>query len=428
MKITEHRESEIMAAAVGMYDQSGGQAVVRRAGTDCGGCDKSCGSGAPGRAELAETRATEQRSGFESNTVTLQRVFSVRLAARIESLAPHRPVAANATAYDTEDTLAPQLLRNVASYLKSAISQEQAQSIVARARAAVSETIQELRGLPLWGAGLGSAQRSMLDSLQAGLNRLEEQVPSQLQFSETEMSYSLRSKLSLEVKTQDGDVVRLKLRATHRESFAGKSYLGADESAIAVQSYTATDMRLRVEIEGELDAAELTAIEDVIAQVDAVAQGLTGGDFDTAVDALMSFTMDGEELASVNARMRVREQMQFAANELYAQEPPPVLTQPVESVTTERPKQAVAPAEPAPVSPVEVPPHVVDPVAATAAAPIVAEEPATASLARLLHEFISANDTRIKLTSADGDFRFRLKIDERFVADLLNSLIDIRRH
>lgn len=107
----------------------------------------------------------------------------------------------------------------------------------------------------------------------------------------------------MEVKTQDGDVVRINVNSA-RDFSAMTAQMQTDGmDAEAFSSEYAEQNGFSFEVEGELDEGELKALNDLFSQVNDVADTFYGGDVEGAFNQALSIGYDKAELAGFAANM-----------------------------------------------------------------------------------------------------------------------------
>lgn len=107
----------------------------------------------------------------------------------------------------------------------------------------------------------------------------------------------------MEVKTQDGDVVRISV-SSQRDFSAMLTRLQTDDmDANAFSSEFTASNAFSFEVEGELDEGEISALKDLFSQVNDVAATFYGGDVEAAFDQALSVGYDQNELAGFAANM-----------------------------------------------------------------------------------------------------------------------------
>lgn len=138
---------------------------------------------------------------------------------------------------------------------------------------------------------------------------------------------------AIELVTQDGDVVRIGLRSRQLERVVMAGTHDAGGSTLAARIVTEHNTRLKVEVRGELDAAELTAIEDFVDGVNALASEFYGGDAEAAFAAAAGLQADAQEIARYSVKLSVSERYEVRAS-LQRRAPPAYPAPPVVEART----------------------------------------------------------------------------------------------
>lgn len=114
----------------------------------------------------------------------------------------------------------------------------------------------------------------------------------------SEVAFQRDRSFEMEVVTQDGDTIKLFINSG-QSGYANQSSVQGD--GVELQSLNAgfaSYDNLSFSVEGELDAGEITALNDLFGQVNAVAETFYGGNVAQAFDQAMNVGMDSEELAA----------------------------------------------------------------------------------------------------------------------------------
>ncbi|RLT93500.1 MAG: hypothetical protein D9N14_18550 [Ketobacter sp.] len=119
-----------------------------------------------------------------------------------------------------------------------------------------------------------------------------------LGYRSTEVAFQRDRSFDLEVITQDGDKVTLHV-SSGQSGYANQYRLAGDGVLVEglEAGYTQYD-NVAFSVEGELDEGELSALRDLFAQVNSVAETFYAGDVEMAFDQAMNVGMDSEELAA----------------------------------------------------------------------------------------------------------------------------------
>jgi hypothetical protein len=118
---------------------------------------------------------------------------------------------------------------------------------------------------------------------------------------------------SIELVTQDGDVVRIRFRSREAERVDIAGVRNADGSAVSARISTQQSARLKVAVSGDLDAGELKAIEDFLGKVDAAATAFYDGDVEAAFAAGAALAADPDEIARFSVSLSLSERASVAA-------------------------------------------------------------------------------------------------------------------
>lgn len=204
------------------------------------------------------------------------------------------------------------------------------QGLLAQARQGVEQGFAEARKI-LDGMGLLQGQvASDIDDtyqrIQQGLNELEptmapEAAPASPPQSSSLALASYRERFAataetfdLAVTTRDGDRLRISV-AQASASYSEQGMLAASDGqstgVLAYQRSSSVQIgAFQISVEGELDQEEMTALSDLLKQVEGLSGSFYSGDMAGAFDRAMSLQMDGEQLASMSLQLtqtRVRQ-------------------------------------------------------------------------------------------------------------------------
>ncbi|MBT8121984.1 MAG: hypothetical protein KJO10_05585 [Gammaproteobacteria bacterium] len=127
------------------------------------------------------------------------------------------------------------------------------------------------------------------------------------------LTYRRSERTSLTLKTQEGDTVRLKIKATEMLAVdAGKTGDDGDGQTISeldVQASSRT--RIAVRVNGDLNEQEMAAIQSVIDQAGAMAEEFFSGNTSDAFASASELEIDATQLANVRIRMKTSEQLTY---------------------------------------------------------------------------------------------------------------------
>jgi len=126
------------------------------------------------------------------------------------------------------------------------------------------------------------------------------------------LKYQRTEKTSLMIRTQEGDVVRLRFRISDLASVEGAESRDGDSQLAELDLKAQSAVRLKVFVKGDLNADELAAIQSVVQQAGRLANEFFAGDALAAFASASSLEVDSQQLAKVAIRMRVREQLSYS--------------------------------------------------------------------------------------------------------------------
>ena len=118
-----------------------------------------------------------------------------------------------------------------------------------------------------------------------------------------------KTSFSLDVLTQEGDTVSLRVRSRQAMSYGAAAATWADASVAAAGVRIVSTSRLSIEVQGDVNEEELGAIRDLLAQAETIAERFFGGDLEQAIAAGGGLQVDSSQLAEVALGMKVRERL-----------------------------------------------------------------------------------------------------------------------
>jgi hypothetical protein len=204
-----------------------------------------------------------------------------------------------------------------------------------------------------------------------------------------------RQKGSVSILTQDGDTVRIRFQTRAGVAVQSSTETTSEGTTTSTSVHAFAAGRVRVEVNGELDAEELKAIGSLMEKVDALAAQFFGGDTEAAFSAAAELGFDAGEIAGFALRLSVKEYSQVRSQapavaapaatpeppasvpepapvtepgtgaESAAAQPAPASTAatPTEATATEPPATPVATDAAPATAPESLPPPVADPMA-----------------------------------------------------------------
>lgn len=125
------------------------------------------------------------------------------------------------------------------------------------------------------------------------------------------LRYQKSEKTMLRLRTQEGDIVRIKISNRTSAKVTGGSGEG-DEGFEDLELSLKSSSKLRVKVQGHLNADEMAAIQDAIGQASGIADYFFANDIDGAFAAAEGFNLDTEQLSGMKLRLRMRESALYA--------------------------------------------------------------------------------------------------------------------
>ena len=193
-----------------------------------------------------------------------------------------------------------------------------------------------------------------------GLEQIETEATNNRESSASVLAVDTRSKQrsTIQIRTQEGDVVRFSLKRVDSMSASDVAYTDGDMSITSTEIAMSSRSRMMMSVEGDLNETELAAIQNVFAKAEMIANEFFGGDVGAAFNIAQGFEFDTEQLARVNLQFRMRQisNVAYAASARVAPLPAPEaspLTGPEKPVVTvaevrgaPEPAPVVAPEQP----------------------------------------------------------------------------------
>lgn len=138
-------------------------------------------------------------------------------------------------------------------------------------------------------------------NIDAGISQLEDEVATNVESSASVLEIDTSTKLqsAIRIRTQEGDMVKLSLKQFDS--------LSATDTADYTEISMSSQSRLMLKVNGDLSEAELTAIQNVFAQAEQIANEFFGGDLAAAFESAEGFEFDMEQLARVNLRFKMQQ-------------------------------------------------------------------------------------------------------------------------
>ena len=152
------------------------------------------------------------------------------------------------------------------------------------------------------------ADETRFESSKKGLNAVS-------QMQSYEASYSYSETMSLTLKTQEGDTVKVDFRQLYAEYQAHKTEMYAENSPNGVRYFESTEQmenthfeeQFGFSVEGDINDDELKAIFSVFEQVDELANNFFDGNIEKALQQAVEMEIDFSQLQSVDLNLQQTE-------------------------------------------------------------------------------------------------------------------------
>ncbi len=181
------------------------------------------------------------------------------------------------------------------------------------------------------------------------------------------LEYRRSERTTLQIRTQEGDVVRLKFRAKDALSAQSATVENGETTLAELSVRARSTTRLKISVQGDLNADELTAIQNIVDQAGALANEFYSGGTAEAAALASSLDLNPEQLDQVRLRFSLRERL------TYTQIGASPVTQPTPAASTD--SAAISDA----VSPPTTTPASTTPTSTETSAPVETDAPAVTS-------------------------------------------------
>lgn len=249
-----------------------------------------------------------------------------------------------------------------------------------------------------------------VDRVLDGLSKLEEEAARNVESSASILSVDTktREQSSIKIRTQEGDIVKLNLTQKSSLSATDIAITNEDGTTTFTEVQISSGSRLSLQVEGDLNEAELAAIQNVFAQAELIANEFFGGDLFAALNLATAFEYDAEQLSRVN--------MQFKSSEVSTASYTEVGSAPVAAPATEQ-------AEPA--TDVQPPATSTEETAEAAGAPVADEDQsALAGFFELVSSFLRSVSEGFE-GDADTGVSAKLHFSQSFKLEILKSVLQV---
>lgn len=296
----------------------------------------------------------------------------------------------------------------------AAQSPESAAESMIRFRSSVEESVQVASQYVQ-----SDADQSDLDvataKIDAGVSEIEEEAASTAVSSASALAVdtSTKQRSVIKIRTQEGDLVRLSLRQVSDLTASSAEVVDGNFMAQSTEVEYSSSSRMFVRVQGDLNEAEMGAIQNVLAQAQEMADAFYGGDIGAAFASASGFEFDTEQLARVKMRFRMQQETNIAYAQVGNPVAAPVVEEPVATpVITAATPDVVEAAEPL---------EDVVPVVEEPAAPVVPDD-AMQGFFELVGNFLRSVSEGF--VEGAGSASVRYHYSESFKLSLLQSVIN----
>jgi len=255
-----------------------------------------------------------------------------------------------------------------------------------------------------------------------GVAELEEQAVATRESSTTALSLdtSTRQKSMIKIRTQEGDIVRLSLRQATDLSASSSETVDGENSQKTTEIDFSSRSRMFVKVRGDLNAAEMGAIQSILGQAQEMADAFFGGDIGAAFSSAKGFEFDTDQLSRVKMRFSMRQESNIAFSQVTNTVSTSQVSEPVAAPTPE--VVAPAPAEPVASEPVAPAVEVPAPSEVEAAAPPVVADDAVQGFFEMVGNFLRSVSEGFAEGASGTSIRYQYS--ESFKLSLLQSVIN----
>jgi len=290
-----------------------------------------------------------ENNGQDSDIAQAQQFLSERLSQR---LAEKLPAAANSPVVSETNTTAPvtppasddfspaKVTDRILSFIEQRLAQEKAngasdevlqqrlQQGMEGVRKGMQEAREELESRGMFNGKVRDDYFETFGRVQQGLDGIAERLsgtsattPTEVppsgnvvtgpvevvatgtQWSASSVAVSASREFAMEVTTREGDVVKINVSSARDFAALVANFENEDVSAEGFDATLSGEDNFSFTVEGELDEGEMSALTDLFAQVNDIAETFYGGDVEAAFEQAMAVGYDQNELAGFAANM-----------------------------------------------------------------------------------------------------------------------------
>ena len=158
----------------------------------------------------------------------------------------------------------------------------------------------------------GSAGRGGVRLLTGSVGQLRSPAAGEQRFEAAQASYQRQERTALQIRTREGDVIRLRFASRQNAEAQTTTAMGGDRLIAELSLVSSGIARLQLSVEGELSKTELTAIRNVLRQAGGVANEFFSGDLQSAFSTAAALQIDGQSLARASLKFDASERIALA--------------------------------------------------------------------------------------------------------------------
>lgn len=236
-------------------------------------------------------------------------------------LPPEKTVKEAESVFDIEaviDTVMDHVSKRIGEARSNGVSDEDLQSMFDAARSGVEQGFTQARDQIDAINKLNEPLAEKIDAAETGIYQgiddLEEETfnpdsvqisPRPLESVEYAKAYErTNNSFEFEVTTQEGDVVTI-TAMSNKESYQ-EALLAQTDNSELYYNYSEENNRsgFNLQVQGDLNESEMAALEDLMSQVNDLAEEFYTGDLGTAFDMAMELTSDADQIAQFSLDLK----------------------------------------------------------------------------------------------------------------------------
>ncbi len=124
------------------------------------------------------------------------------------------------------------------------------------------------------------------------------------QVSHVEAQASQSSSFSLSLTTQDGDRVNIEISRSNQFSLSNDSSSNGNRASSSTIQHSSSSHSFQLNVTGELDDDELTAINQLLQDIDSIANDFYSGRYDDAFEQALELEIDHSQLNSLDLQLQ----------------------------------------------------------------------------------------------------------------------------